>query len=132
MAGDEGGELRLEETIALRWRAPWPLPAAPALQLRVTSSLQLRGAEVRARPSTLRATVEGQAEAPWAVGLDAVREALVGSGLGALQSEASTHTVTAASPTVHVTRSALGEVRGRYGELWGDMGRCPIPNPSPN
>ena len=111
VAGDDDGELHLEEKLALRWRVPWPLPAAPALQLRVTSSLQVRGAEVRALPSTLGATVEGQAEVPWAVGLDTVREALVGSGLGALQSEASTHTVTAASQTVHVTRSALGEVR---------------------
>ena len=166
--------MRVEEEIALRWRVPWPLPAAPALRLRVASGLavsgtatpdtprlpphthrlaphvpeaaaprtrgcnpmpmpsrlpphalpcpphalllQVSGAEVTALPSKLGARVEGQVEAssvevPWTLELDAVREALARSNLGELQSEANTRTVTATSRTVHVTRSALGEVR---------------------
>ena len=114
--GDGDGELRFEEEIALRWRVPWPLPAAPALRLRVASGLAVSGTEMTALPSKLGARVEGQVvassvEVPWTLELDTVREALARSNLGELQSEANTRTVTATSRTVHVTRSALGEVR---------------------
>ena len=90
---------------------PHALPCPPHALL-----LQVSGAEVTALPSKLGARVEGQVEAssvevPWTLELDAVREALARSNLGELQSEANTRTVTATSRTVHVTRSALGEVR---------------------
>ena len=52
----EGDEMRVEEEIALRWRVPWPLPAAPALRLRVASGLAVRGTATphtpRLRPHT--------------------------------------------------------------------------------
>jgi hypothetical protein len=55
----EGGALTVDEEVALQWRVPWPLPAAPALRLRFASGLAVRGAQVIATPTEVGASVEG-------------------------------------------------------------------------
>ena len=131
--------LVLEEIVRLRLRVPWPLPAAPDLVLKIVSQLETgaAGGEVRAvvQEASLRGVLNGEVAARLgslpALKLPAgrVRSALddalrqlgaagetiralpISKGLRDIEAGSQALSVSAASSSVRVTRSALGEVR---------------------
>ena len=131
--------LMLEESVRLRLRVPWPLPAAPDLMLKIISQLEtgVAGGEVRAvvQEASLRGVLTGEVSArlgslpalklPAARVRSALDDALrqlgaagetisalpISKGLRDIEAGSQALSVSAASSTVRVTRSALGEVR---------------------
>ena len=129
----------LEESVRLRLRVPWPLPAAPDLMLKIVSQLEtgVAGGEVRAvvQEASLRGVLTGEVAArlgslpalklPAARVRSALDDALrqlgaaaeaisalpILKGLRDIEAGSQALSVSAASSTVRVTRSALGEVR---------------------
>ena len=129
----------LEESVRLRLRVPWPLPAAPDLMLKIVSQLEtgVAGGEVRAvvQEASLRGVLTGEVSArlgslpalklPAARVRSALDDALrqlgaaaeaisalpILKGLRDIEAGSQALSVSAASSTVRVTRSALGEVR---------------------
>jgi len=116
-----GDGLRMEEAVNLRLRTPWPLPQAPELTIKLTSALD--ASDVSAGAGELSSSLldvgvqlAGTAAPPLPTSslLDTITSTLASPPLAPLrefQTKASSTAVTAASETVRVDRSGLGEVR---------------------
>ena len=113
---------RVEERVALRLRVPWPLPAAPELQMSLTSALESTSdGQLRCTLQSVEARLEGAA--PLSLPLGQLHEALpavlpeplaalpFASDVARAVEDARLGSVTALGGGLRVDRSRLGEVR---------------------